>query len=142
MRTLNSKVMSIANKLVAQGYNRANAMIKAWALVKMPQVITKAAGVTYGKRQKALEHLARYAPEQISIRLERERNNEFDRNAVDVIATVQGKGSYCMGYLPRALAAFVAPLMDAGKAVQGLFRRVKGLYEPFMNYGLEIEVKL
>ena len=142
MRTLNSKVMSIANKLVAQGYNRANAMIKAWALVKMPQVITKAAGVTYGKRQKALEHLARYAPEQISIRLERERNNEFDRNAVAVIATVQGKGSYCMGYLPRALAAFVAPLMDAGKAVQGLFRRVKGLYEPFMNYGLEIEVKL
>lgn len=142
MRTLNSKVMSIANKLVAQGYNRANAMIKAWALVKMPQVITKAAGVTYGKRQKALEHLARYTPEQISIRLERERNNEFDRNAVAVIATVQGKGSYCMGYLPRALAAFVAPLMDAGKAVQGLFRRVKGLYEPFMNYGLEIEVKL
>ncbi len=125
-----------------RGYNRANAMIKAWALVKMPQVITKAAGVTYGKRQKALEHLARYAPEQISIRLERERNNEFDRNAVAVIATVQGKGSYCMGYLPRALAAFVAPLMDAGKAVQGLFRRVKGLYEPFMNYGLEIEVKL
>ncbi len=142
MRTLNSKVMSIANKLVAQGYNRANAMIKAWALVKMPQVITKAAGVTYGKRQKALEHLARYAPEQISIRLERERDNEFDRNAVAVIATVQGKGSYCMGYLPRALAAFVAPLMDAGKAVQGLFRRVKGLYEPFMNYGLEIEVRV
>ena len=67
-------------------------MIKAWALVKMPQVITKAAGVTYGKRQKALEHLARYAPEQISIRLERERNNEFDYNAVAVIATVQGKG--------------------------------------------------
>ncbi|MEE1492871.1 MAG: hypothetical protein UGF45_12915, partial [Massilioclostridium sp.] len=84
MRTLNSKVMSIANKLVAQGYNRANAMIKAWALVKMPQVITKAAGVTYGKRQKALEHLAHYAPEQISIRLERERDNEFDRNAVVV----------------------------------------------------------
>ena len=142
MRTLNSKVMSIANKLVAQGYNRANAMIKTWALVKMPQVITKAAGVTYGKRQKALEHLARYAPEQISIRLERERDNEFDRNAVAVIATVQGKGSYCMGYLPRALAAFVAPLMDAGKAVQGLFRRVRGLYEPFMNYGLEIEVRV
>lgn len=142
MRTLNSKVMSIANKLVAQGYNRANAMIRAWALVKMPQVITKAAGVTYGKRQKALEHLARYAPEQISIRLERERNNEFDYNAVAVIATVQGKGSYCMGYLPRALAAFVTPLMDAGKAVQGLFRRVKGLYEPFMNYGLEIEVRV
>ena len=47
-----------------------------------------------------------------------------------------------MGYLPRALAAFVAPLMDAGKAVQGLFRRVKGLYEPFMNYGLEIEVRV
>jgi len=61
-RTKNSKVMTIANKLVAQGYNRANAMIKAWVLVKMPLVETKVAGVTFGNRQKAIEHLSRYSP--------------------------------------------------------------------------------
>jgi len=52
---MHSKVMTIANRLVKQGYNRANAMIKAWVLVRMPLVETKVAGVTYGKRQKAIE---------------------------------------------------------------------------------------
>ena len=136
-----SKVMTIANRLVSQGYNRANAMIKTWVLLKMPLVETKVAGVTYGKRQKAIEHLSRYAAEDVSIQLVRERDNEFDSNAVAVYATVSGKGSYCMGYLPRALAAFVAPLMDAGKAVQSIYRETKGLYQPYMNYGLTIEIK-
>jgi hypothetical protein len=102
-KSTHSKVMTIANRLVKQGYNRANAMVKAWVLVKMPMVETKVAGVTYGNRQRAIEHLARYQPEQISITLIRERENAHDVNAVAVVATVEGKGSYTMGYLPRAL---------------------------------------
>ena len=39
MKTTHSKVMTIANKLVKQGQNRANAMVKAWALVKMHYII-------------------------------------------------------------------------------------------------------
>ena len=135
-----SKVMTIANRLVAQGWGRAHAMVKAWALAKLPKLETKVSGVTYGNRQKALEHLTQYAPEAVSIRLERERDNEHDRNAVAVWAAVEGKGSYHMGYLPRVLAAFVAPLMDAGKAVGALFKEVRGGYEPYMNYGLRVEV--
>ena len=45
-----SKVMTISNRLVKQGYNRANAMVKAWALVKMPQLLTKVSGVPYNQR--------------------------------------------------------------------------------------------
>ena len=135
-----SKVMTIANKLVAQGYNRPHAMVKAWALVKLPKLETKVAGVTYGNRQRAIERLAMYAPEAVSIRLEREQSNDHDRNAVAVWAAVEGKGSYHMGYLPRALAAFIAPLMDAGKAVNALFREVRGGYESWMSLGLRIEV--
>lgn len=142
MRTKNSKVMTIANQLVKQGYNRANAMLKAWVLVKMPLVETKVSGVTYGKRQIAIEHLTHYEAERISITLKRDPNNAYDRNSVAVIATVSGKGSYRMGYLPKALAAFVAPLMDAGKKVQSCFKEVRGLYHPYMNYGLSIEVKI
>ena len=141
-RTKNSKVMTIANKLVAQGYNRANAMIKAWVLVKMPLVETKVAGVTFGNRQKAIEHLSRYSSESISISLVRERDNQYDRNAVAVYAAVEGKGRYCMGHLPRALAAFIAPLMDAGKNVHSAFKEVRGLYAPYMNFGLGIEVSI
>ena len=55
MKTNHSKVMTIANKLVSQGYNRENAMIKAWVLIKLPLVETKVAGVTFGKRQEAIE---------------------------------------------------------------------------------------
>ena len=136
-----SKVMTIANKLVAKGWGRAAAMIRAWAVVKLlPRLETKVAGVTYGNRQEAIKHLARYAPQSITIRLEREQGNTYDHNAVAVYAAVEGKGSYHMGYIPRALAAFIAPLMDAGKAVGAMFREVRGGYKPWMNLGMVVEV--
>ena len=135
-----SKVMTIANRLVKQGYNRANAMVKAWALVKMPQLLTKVSGVTYGKRQTAIEHLTHYRPELVKVSLCRDTRNAYDKNAIAVIATVQGKGSYTMGYVPKALAAFIAPLIDSGKRVYSRLKAIKGLYQPYMNYGLEIEV--
>ena len=135
-----SKVMTIANRLVKQGYNRANAMVKAWALVKMPLLLTKVSCVTYGKRQKAIKHLTHYRPELVKVSLFRDSENCFDKNAVAVIATVEGKGSYTIGYLPKALSAFIAPLMDGGKRVCSILKAIKGLYQPYMNYGLEIEV--
>lgn len=141
-RDKNSKVMTIANRLVAQGFNRANAMAKAWILVKMPLVETRVAGVTFGKRQLAIEHLTRYKPQDITIQLVRERASTYDVNSVAVVASVAGRGSYTVGYLPKALAAFVAPLLDAGKQLQGTFKEVRGLYQPYMNYGLRIEVRV
>lgn len=116
-------------------------MMKAWILAKLPQVETKVRGVTYGKRQTAIEHLTRYKPESITISLKRDKSNPHDHNAVAVIATVEGKGSYRMGYVPKALAAFIAPLMDAGKAVYSAFKEVRGCYKPYMNYGLSILIK-
>ena len=141
-KAIHSKVMTIANRLVRQGYNRANAMIKAWVLVKMPLVETKVSGVTYGNRQKAIEHLTHYQPEQISIELIRERDSAYDINSVAVVASVAGKGSYTMGYLPRTLAAFIAPLLDAGKAIGSAYKEVRGKYQPYMNYGLAITLEV
>ena len=141
-RTQHSKVMTIANRLVKQGYNRANAMVKAWVLVKLPNICTKVAGVTYGKRQQAIEHLTHYRPENIRISLYRDKANAYDRNAVAVIATVKGKGSYTMGYLPKALAAFIAPLMDAGRTITSRLAGIRGTNEPYLNYGLGIEVRI
>ena len=40
-RAKQSKVCTIANSLVKQGYTRAAAMVKAWILVKLPQVVMK-----------------------------------------------------------------------------------------------------
>ena len=141
-RPQHSKVMTIANRLVKQGYNRANAMVKAWVLVKLPNICTKVAGVTYGKRQQAIEHLTHYRPEHIRISLYRDKANAYDRNAIAVIATVKGQGSYTMGYLPKALAAFIAPLMDAGRTITSRLASIRGTNEPYLNYGLGIEVRI
>lgn len=141
IQSIRSKVMTIANKLTAQGQNRSNAMRKAWSLVKMGTVETKVAGVTFGNRQKAVEHLTRYAPEDILIRLQLQKDNEQDANAVAVVATVLNKGSYIMGYLPRSLSAFVAPLMDSGKKVPAAYKYAWAEV-PYMNFGMKIEVRI
>lgn len=141
MKKTKSKVMTIANRLTAQGYSRPAAMVKAWAIVKLGSMETKVAGVTFDKRQQAIQRLAQYDPAAISIRLERERGNVHDRSAVAVYAAVEGKGSYHMGYLPRSLAQFIAPLLDAGKAVQGTFKAIVGGGDAWMNYGLRLEVR-
>ena len=137
-----SKVMTIANHLVKQGYNRAYAMVKAWALVKLSGVTVKVAGVTYGKRQTALEHLTHYRPQDVRISLCRDKSNAADKNAVAVIAAVRGKGAYTMGYLPRAFAAFIAPLMDSGKQIFSRLSSICGGQVLYLSYGMRIEVRV
>lgn len=47
-----------------------------------------------------------------------------------------------MGYLPKALAAFIAPLMDAGRTITSRLAGIRGTNEPYLNYGMGIEVKI
>lgn len=142
IKTLRSKVMTIANHLVKNGLPRRIAMIKAWGIAKNPDIDTKVKGVTVGRRQTALDHLRRYAAADIAITLERESGNAADSNAVAVIATVKGKGSYQVGYLPRYIAAVVAPLMDASKAVTAAFQEVRGGERAKPNFGLAIGITI
>lgn len=139
---MKSKVMTIANNLVKQGMTRRAAMIQAWITVKLRSIVTRAAGVTYGNRQKLLSRLARYTAEQITITLRHERGNRFDRNAVQVVAGVKGKGSAVIGYLNRQLAAVVAPLIDKGKSVVSSFRAVTGGESLHLTYGLSFELSV
>ena len=137
-----SKVCTIANRLARQGTGRPEAFRRAWELAKAGTIETKVAGVTYGNRQKALEHLTKYDSGLISVNLERDSANEHDTNAVAVVVAVEGKGSYTVGYLPRMLAAAVAPLMDAQKAVGAAFREIRGKYHNWHNYGLAVSVSI
>ena len=138
INNIKSKVMTMANRFVKHGLPRRMAMIKAWGIAKHPDIDTKVKGVTVGRRQEAIAHLRRYAAADISVTLERESGNAADSNAVAVIATVKGKGSYQIGYLPRHLAAVVAPLMDAKKAVAATFQEVRGGETTKPNFGLAI----
>ena len=135
----NSKALTIANALVRQGVRRSEAMYRAWRTVKQRVIRTKTAGVTHGNRQALLNRLARYSAEQISVTLRRESENAADKNAVQVIAAVKGKGSAFMGYLNRQLAAAIAPLLDKGKSVASAFGAITGGAE-YLNYGLNISI--
>ena len=142
INNIKSKVMTMANRFVKHGLPRRMAMIKAWGIAKHPDIDTKVKGVTVGRRQEAIAHLRRYAVADISVTLERESGNAADGNAVAVIATVSGKGSYQIGYLPRYLASIVAPLMDAKKSVAATFQEVRGGETTKPNFGLAIGVRI
>lgn len=139
-RAKQSKVCIVANSLVKQGFSRSAAMVRAWILVKLPQLTTRVKGVTYKQRQRALEHLGRYSRQDIAITLLHEPHNKHDENAVAVVATVKGKGSYTMGYLPKGLAALIAPLLAGGKAIESLYTKVRKCC-PSLPYGLEIAIR-
>ncbi|MCM1335194.1 MAG: HIRAN domain-containing protein [Bacteroides sp.] len=139
---MKSKVMQIANRLVKQGVNRSAAMVRAWILVKLNRLTVKVVGVTFGIRQQLLHRPAKYQPEDVTIRLRRERGNAADGNAVQVIAAVRGKGKAVVGYLNREIAACIAALMDGGKTVYSRFRGVTGGEEYRLTYGLNLDIAL
>ena len=139
---MKSKVMTIANHLVKQGMSRSAAMVRAWVTVKLRRIETKTAGVTHGNRQKLLARLSRYAPEDITIQLQRESGNTYDSNAVQIIAAVSGKGSAVMGYLNRQLAAAIAPLLDKGKEIRSTFKAITGGADYRLAYGLNVELAI
>lgn len=144
-----SRACIIANALVKQGVSRSAAMLRAWRTVKQRVIHTKTAGVTRGNRQALLDRLTRYSAEDISITLNREPENTADRNAVQVIAAVRGKGSAVIGYLNRQLARqrlrlmlAIAPLLDKGKQVRAAFEEITGGHEYFLNYGLNVSISV
>jgi hypothetical protein len=137
-----SKVCVIANHLIKNGVNRSEAFRKAWQLVKAETIQTRVTGVTFGKRQKAIENLKKYDISNISISLEREADNEHDKNAIAVKATVKGKGAYIVGYINKNLAKLIAPLIDYKKQITATFQEIVGKYQNYHNYGLEISVNI
>lgn len=136
-----SIIMKNANRLVKQGYTRSEAMKKAWALAKLPEISVKVKGTASAdNRQKALERLTHYNVSDVMFRIAADTTNEYDSNAVAVIATVKGKGSFLIGYLPKELAADVSPMLRAGITAM-TSGAVTGGYEPYMNYGARITLK-
>ena len=79
--------------------NLALAMRIAWLRVTSRLVVhrSKIRGVTYGKRQKLLKRLSCYREEEIKLIACREYDNPYDRHAIEIYASVNGKGTACLG---------------------------------------------
>lgn len=94
---------------------------------------TKAVGVLFENRQQILANL----PVKVNVDFERDRDNKFDPNAVNVLANGQ-----MIGYLSKG--HWVSKALDKGKKfiAKGI---VTGGIDEFgnkINYGLNIEFEL
>lgn len=138
MSKTRSKVMTIANRLVKQGLTRSLAMIKAWIIVKANALRTKVKGTSH--RQNALEKLSEVNPADISVKLKREPRNAHDSNAIAVYAALRDNRAFFIGYLPKAIAAVLAPLMDKDSEPNTTAFRVTGGFNPFVYYGAALAI--
>ena len=93
---------------------------------------TKLAGVSYGDRQKNIKSFA-YS-DLTDCKLIREPENEYDFNAVKVVV-----GSLEMGYLPKIVAANIAPEMDSGKRFTAQFECLNQ-HHAYDQVGLKINI--
>lgn len=96
------------------------------------------AGTTFRGRQGYICYLNRNrANAYCSLR--REANNAADANAIAVIGHVRGGKHVMLGYVPRELAAQLAPVMDAGRTVWcDNFKVVCG--GPKRTYGVVVDI--
>ena len=118
-REIKSKVMNLGNRL-APRMGRHAAFVKAWAIVKAGGCELSVRGVTFGRRQEALRRLSRYNPADVRAFIVPEPENKADNKAAAVWVGVQnGRGLYCMGYLPAEYAPAAANLKAAGLRVLG-----------------------
>ena len=138
MNKTRSKVMTIANRLVKQGPTRSIATVRAWVIVKATALRTKVKGTSY--RQDVLEKLAGINPADISVKLKREPHNAHDSNAVAVYAALRDSRVFFIGYLPKAVASVLAPLMDKDNKPNTKTFRVTGGFNPYVSYGAALAI--
>ena len=77
-------------------------------MIKFP-LIVKLAGVSFGNAQDNIKTFAK--PDIRWFAMVREPGNQHDPNAIRVALF----GEFFMGYIPKDIAAHLAPLMDAGR---------------------------
>lgn len=94
-------------------------------------IYTKVVGVTFDGIQNILPRLHAGMP----LKLVREPNNQYDKNAVAVWCNGQK-----IGHLSRDLAADIAPLIDSGTAVGGTIEGITG--GSGKTYGCNIKVTI
>ena len=69
-----------------------------------------------------------------ALRLEREPDNPRDPKAIQVLG-VSATSSYTLGYIPKAIASELAPLMDAGHDIRA---RLDTIFLPTDRYSAKV----
>lgn len=87
---------------------------------------SRVAGVTFDNRDGTSRQLyVRHVKKDDRLLLQREPLNDFDPNAIVVLWTTPDGVAHQLGYVPRALSAVLAPLVDAGATLTALAIRAQ-----------------
>ena len=134
IRNIRKAVATMANELHKAGLTLSEAFKKAWRRVKDSMTL-RVAGTTHNNGQRKLSYLANFKTDDLSVVLEREPENAFDKNAVRVwVQILSQKKQAAIGYIPAAVAKEISRLMDKGCKIKASGKVIGG-YEGRENFG-------
>lgn len=135
-------VCIMANELHKYGYSLSVAFKKAWKRIKNTMTF-RVVGTSAGNRQERLQFLKQIHKDDITVELRRDKNNQYDINAIQVLLHIKSlrRVTY-IGYVPKALAAGLAKIMDAGIETSVNMLDIIGGYSYKENYGLLLNVEI
>lgn len=135
-------VCSMANELKKAGYSLSEAFKKAWRRVKLTMTI-RAAGTTFENRQERLNFLKNFKPEDLTVTLDREANNQHDSNAIRITVHILPiKRKTVIGYVPAQIAKELSKVLDIGCEIKASLKSITGGYAWKENYGCLINVEI
>ena len=135
-------VCVMANQLKKAGYSLSDAFKKAWQRVKFSMTI-RAAGTTFENRQERLAFLKQFKPEDLTVTLERERENKFDCNAIRIVIHIKPiRCKTVIGYVPQGLARELSKVLDMGIQVKATLLRIIGGYAYKESLGALVNIAI
>ena len=126
IKTVRREVTTMANRINRKFHNLSMSFRKAWAIVKCKMLVCKVTGTSFKNRQEALRRIEKYAKTgaNIQVAFDREVNNLNDTNPIKVNVSVNGSKEYHLGYLPKGVADYIAPIFDKINSLKGQFIEV------------------
>ena len=135
-------VCVMANELKKVGYSLSQAFKKAWAQVKNTMKV-RVAGTTFENRQERLQLLRQFHQNDLTVTLEREPDNEFNNNAIQIIVHIKPiSRRTVIGYLPKELARELSKVIDIGIQVKASLIQIIGGYSYKEMLGALIDIRI
>ncbi len=104
------------------------------------KIIARVAGVTFEGRQEKLSKIAL----ETKIRLERDRRNDFDFYAVQVLAYIDSTWEH-VGFIPATMSRRISESLDSGVTLTAGVQKIKGGFTvedgKKLSFGLDIWIE-
>ena len=136
-------VCVMANELKKLGYSLSQAFKKAWAQVKNTIKVSRSWYYFLKIDRKRLQLLKQFHQNDLTVTLEREPDNEFNNNAIQIIVHIKPiSRRTVIGYLPKELARELSKVIDIGIQVKASLIQIIGGYSYKEMLGALIDIRI